>query len=49
MIYGQNLFDQPVKSNLGTMIVLEKLQQVKKRIIKLAVCLTKIISTSTVI
>ena len=38
MIDGKNLFDQPVKNNSGTMIVLEKLQQVKNRIIKLDVC-----------
>ena len=38
MIDGQNLFDQPAKNNSGTMIVLEKLQQVKERVIKLVVC-----------
>ena len=40
MVDGQKFFDQPIRNNLTTQIILVKFQQVKVMIIQLIVCQT---------
>ena len=44
MIDGQNVFDQPIRNSLITMIMFKKFEQVKVMITQLVVCWTMIIS-----